>query len=285
MKIIKTALLSPQQIAEIQALETAAYKRYKLENHAFLSNDINFNRELPCFFLGYVGERLVAFLTIFVPTRQEAEIQAFTHPDFQKKGCFDQLLEEALRLLKAARIPDLLFALEPASKNGLATLQTFPGNRWERSEYRMTVCSLKKAPDSSGLQLFEVDNSNRALFRDAINLVFPRENLDNYCDAVISSDFRHGYMVYKNGPVGVFNLSTEHGGEAMLYGVGIAEIHRGNGYGSALMGHAMRQGLRLADRITLDVDSDNPVALSLYKKCGFQVNFQVDYYRWPIGKR
>ncbi len=28
--------------------------------------------------------------------------------------------------------------------------------------------------------------------------------------------------------------------------------------------------------------TENPIAFNLYKKCGFQINFQVDYYRYEF---
>lgn len=282
MNIVKTNSLSAVQVEEITQLETAAYKKYRLQNNVFLSNDINFDRRIPCFFLGYVGERLVSFLTLFIPTRQEAEITAFTHPDYCNKGCFTLLLDEAREVLGRVSICEVLFAVEPRSKSGMSVLKRLGCYDPERSEYRMTVTSLDKAPDCSGIKIFDVDHSNKELFRTAVSVVFPNErDMDNFYSSIVDSDLRHGYIIYTDRPIGIFNLNMEHGA-AMLYGVGIAEAYRGKGYGSKLMGHAMREGLRLADRITLDVDSDNPVAYNLYLKCGFKTNFQVDYYRYLL---
>lgn len=282
MTITKTNALTDGQKQEIQALENAAYKKYKLQNHAYLTNEINFDRKIPCFFLGHVGERLVAFLTTFLPTRQEGEIVAFTHPDFQRKGCFSQLLAEASRILILHRIRDVVFAVEPASKNGLAVLKTFGNVGCGRSEYRMSVSSLKNAPPYGDLQFFEVDISNQELFRTALAVVYPDNNdRDNFFDAVLHSDLRRGYIAYKDRPIGVFNIGMEQG-DAFIYGVGVAKEFRGVGYGKELMGYAMHEGLRLAKKLVLDVDSDNPVAIHIYKKCGFKIDFQVNYYKYKI---
>lgn len=282
MTIIKTNSLTTEQERDIALLEKAAYKKYKLGNSAFLSNDINFSRSIPCFFMGYVGERLAAFLTLFMPTKQEAEIVAFTHPDFWEKGCFGQLFDEAAVTLLKYGIKEVLFAVEPKSKNAQAVLKTLGCTDPEHSEYRMVVTSLDKAPDYSGVHFFEVDNSNKELFRAAIAAVYPDDkDMDNFYDAVVSSDTRHGYILYTDRPIGIFNIGTEQG--ASLYGVGISPEFRGRGYGKKLMGYAMREGLSLSDKLTLDVDSDNPVAYALYLKCGFKTEFQVDYYRYRLG--
>ncbi|MEG1875321.1 MAG: GNAT family N-acetyltransferase, partial [Angelakisella sp.] len=282
MVIKQTNRLTQTEKLAVALLEDAAYKKNKLQNHAFLQNDINFDREIPCFFLGYVGERLVTFLAVFLPTRTEAELLAFTHPEFQNKGCFGLLFTEACRVLIALRIREVVFAVEPASKSAHAVLKTLGNTKLLRSEYRMVVSNLNRAPDPGGLQLFEVDSTNKELFRAALAAAFPEaENQENFYDSVLHSDLRRGYIVYRDRPVGVFNLELgeEH---TFLYGVGIAPDFRGKGYGKQLMGHAMRQGLTLGKRIVLDVDSQNPIAFHLYQSCGFQIDFQVDYYGYRI---
>lgn len=282
MTIVKTATLTPLQQSQIETLQTAAYKKHKLQNLAFLSNDINFDRQLPCFFLGYVGEQLVAFLTLFMPTRTEAEVTAFTHPDYQNKGCFGLLLDEAIAVLRRVRIRELLFAVEPQSRSAAAVLRTLGCSTLVRSEYRMRAASLRDVPDCGALQMFEVDQSNRQLFRAAVAAVYPKErDMDNFYDSVVSTDLRHGYILYSDRPIGIFSLGLEHG-DSMLYGVGIAPEYRGKGYGKQLMGHAMREGFRFAKSMSLDVDSNNPVAYHLYLKCGFKVEFQVDYYSYKF---
>lgn len=280
MDIIKTNILSESQQLEINKLQQAAYKKHGLMNSAWLSNEINYDRSIPCFFMGYVGERLVSFLSLFLPTRQEAEVVAFTHPDFQRKGCFSLLLEEAEAVLRRAKINTVVFAIETKSRSGMAVLKTFPGAKYDRSEYRMRADYRVKVPDSNGTRCFEVDQSNKELFRTALALVFPdSQDRNNFYDAVVNSDLRRGYIIYRDRPIGVFNIGIEDG-DSFIYGVGIASEYRGMGYGKKLMGHAMREGLRFSKNLVLDVDSENPVALSLYKKCGFAIDFQVDYYRF-----
>jgi len=83
MIIEKTNRLTEDQLASILNLENTAFKEDALTNHAFLSNEINFNKEPPCFYMGYENNELVAFLTTFIPTSFEAEILAVTHPELQ----------------------------------------------------------------------------------------------------------------------------------------------------------------------------------------------------------
>ena len=73
MEILKTNRLDQRQTQQIVALENKCFIRDGLENHAYLTNDLNFDPQMPCFFLCYEGDALVAFLTAFAPERAQAE--------------------------------------------------------------------------------------------------------------------------------------------------------------------------------------------------------------------
>ena len=63
--------------------------------------------------------------------------------------------------------------------------------------------------------------------------------------------------------------------------VGIRPDLRGRGLGEALLQLTLREvaaGGHAA--VALDVNSGNTAALSLYRKVGFQVKTQIDYYEW-----
>lgn len=49
--IFETAVLTPRQTEQVRALEQAACAPEALENGAWLSNELNFDRALPCFYL------------------------------------------------------------------------------------------------------------------------------------------------------------------------------------------------------------------------------------------
>lgn len=109
------------------------------------------------------------------------------------------------------------------------------------------------------------------------------DDMGNYVDTVVNSTYRKGYIAYCETPIGVFNLNFEYeAGEAFLYGVGIMKKHRGNGFGKQLTGYAIAEGLKVAKKVILDVDSDNPAAFHIYKQCGFKIDFQVDYYGYSL---
>lgn len=283
MRIETTNRLTENQITEILNLETVAFQADALENHAFLSNEINFDKTLQCFYMGYEKDKLSAFLTTFMPTSYEAEVLAVTHPDYRGKGCFKKLFQAAKETLLLAGINKILLVVEPKSKSGVEVVKNFERAKLERSEYRMSCNGSKTLPEYPDLQFFEVNNQNKEIFAEITRDVFPDlEERSNFIDTVISSKNRKGYIAYKEEiPVGVFDFNYEEG-DTFLYGVGVATPYRGKGFGKQLVGFALNDGLKKFDKVVLDVDSENPIAFNLYKKCGFQIDFQVDYYRWEF---
>jgi ribosomal protein S18 acetylase RimI-like enzyme len=60
---------------------------------------------------------------------------------------------------------------------------------------------------------------------------------------------------------------------------------RGRGLGAATLAEALRQLVRLgATRARLEVASDNPVAIRLYERCGFQTREVTAVYRAELPR-
>ena len=125
MTIEKYTELSEEQKSEIAAIEEVCYAKEGLSNRAFLSNELNVDRTIPSFYLGYKDGELVAFLTTFIPEHGEAEVVAFTRPDMRRRGLFRELFNSARGEMKARGIGRMIFAIEPKSLSGAAALKSF----------------------------------------------------------------------------------------------------------------------------------------------------------------
>lgn len=283
MRIEKTNILSDKQIKSIKGLEYTVLKEENLKNNAFLSNEINFNKTVPCFYLAYEKDELVAFLNTFIPSTSEGEVIALTHPKFREKGYFKALFQCAKEELLKVGVEKVLLSIEPKSKSGLAVLKKFKEVKWEHSEYKMVHDGLEDIPKYSHLNFIELDNLNREIYV-GINLEsFPGlEYNKNFIDTIIDSESRKGYIAYENEvPIGAFALKYDKE-EAYIYNFGINPKYRGNGFGKELIGYAINEGFKECDKVVLDVDSNNPIAFNLYKKCGFKIDYQVDYYDYKL---
>ncbi|WMJ24144.1 GNAT family N-acetyltransferase [Paludicola sp. MB14-C6] len=280
MKIIETNILDAMQIHDITILIKDCFAYDGLQNEAFLSNEINFNQNLACFYLGYEDSKLVAFLTTFMPQSHEAEIIAYTHPAYRRQGRFNQLYQTAVSVLLPAGITQVLFVVEPVSKTGEQVLQKKEGITFERSEYRMQHTDKTKIPSHSNLLLMNVSTMNQEecikLTREIFDM--SEEENQNFIQNAMDSKDRAIYLTYyKNEPMGTFNIHYE-ANHAFLYGLGIKPCMQGKGFGKQLLGLALETAYQKKKRVVLDVDSNNPPAYELYRKSGFVTSFQVDYY-------
>ncbi|MDD3335403.1 MAG: GNAT family N-acetyltransferase [Eubacteriales bacterium] len=285
MKIVSKNTLTEQDVQSIRALEQASFQKDGLENGAYLSNNLNFNPELPCFYLGYEGDTLAAFLAVFMPDPTEAEIMAATLPMYQQRGFFRQLYERAAEELRLVGIHSLLLETEAKSTSGALVLARFPHRVFDHAEYRMTLSALPpelQAAEKAGT-VERVTLQSKETFAAISAAAFQCTREDSYSNFISTSDQRRGYLFRWNGEaVGTFVLSNEEQDETFIYGVTIAPAYQGQGLGGHMMRHAVEMALQNTAKALIEVDSQNPAALALYRHCGFQVSFQVDYHRVAI---
>jgi len=123
VQILELRELDKNKIEDIKDLEGICQSYDKTKGSAFLSNEINFSKEVNCFFLLYEEETLVSFLSMFIPTSKEAEVSAYTLPEKRKKGFFKILLESAINELRKYGVKEILFVHEPSSNDGMLALK------------------------------------------------------------------------------------------------------------------------------------------------------------------
>lgn len=277
-RIVSCTELTQAQCSEIEVLQNAVYAEEGLQNTAWLSNEINFDRSIPCFFLGYEQDSLVSFLTLFMPTRQVGEVTAFTSIPHRGKGYFTGLLNEAKTVLRKNAVRELLFATEPVSAGGMEYLE----KHLLEAVHSHTEWRMFRKP---GLLPLPEDITVERVTAQSLE-EYMEISLHEYSDrdaalAAVRSEQRAAYLLRDNGkPVGVFELVQ---GDALtLCGVAVARVLRGRGYGNMLVRAALNLAHEVGKNVELDVDSENPPALHLYRKYGFQPIFEVQYWRAKI---
>ena len=93
----KTSKEITEQIKEVEII----CKTYdKINGNMYLDTSLNFSPEMKSLFLFYKDNKLISVLSIFMPTAAEAEISAYTLPEYRLKGYFKKLLIEATEELK-----------------------------------------------------------------------------------------------------------------------------------------------------------------------------------------
>jgi predicted GNAT family acetyltransferase len=285
---IKT-LINPEN-SVIDKIRTAEELCRQLDNHTgtiSLDSSFNFRQDLKNVFLLYDQNKLVSVLSIFAPTRQEAEITAFTIPAYRKKGCFKMLFEEAAAEIKRCGLKEILFVCEPSSLSGLAVLKKLNAHYYF-TEYSMKYIEPPLTPAAK--------SSARGILVEAKaesikEIVAMREKTFGDCHddakAIVSNTFeskkRAQYIFSSLGQnVGIVTVCYEDA-SASIHGFGIIPEHRGKGLGKEMLLQVTRNLFSEGCKdIIIEVDSKNQVAFELYKMCGFKVTVSSDYFRYAI---
>jgi ribosomal protein S18 acetylase RimI-like enzyme len=68
-----------------------------------------------------------------------------------------------------------------------------------------------------------------------------------------------------------------------IYTVGISPQLQGRGYGAQMLNLVLEMLIGMGyQEVVIDVDSENASAYHLYRKAGFAVQTQFDYYEYPV---
>ena len=281
MELLKTHALTPEQIADIRALEDACRRAEPFGRQAFLSAELNFHPEMDCFFLLYEGADPAGFLSLFQPEQAQAELTALVHPAYRRRGCFTRMLAAARAELARCGVPGLLYCHEPVCKSGAAVLKTL-SVALDHSEFRLEYDrALPPAPAPAGLLL---ERAGRALLPAVVSLsaaAFGASEADTapIVERFFSLDTVVPYAAWLDGALAGHLCRNIEGGEVYLCNVCVHPAHQGKGVGRGILLLALERVLAETEGpIRLEVDSQNPRAHRLYLRCGFREKTRCDYY-------
>lgn len=278
-----------EQVRELEAI-CCEYESPALQSYVYLSSDMNRDPRKKCFYLLYENGILVSFLSVFAP-RQEGEISAFTHPDYRRRGYFTALLRKMRE--DWTSLSQLLFITEPASKNVPAVLKKL-GASYDFSEYMMYYggnipkrSSRKNANvGRAELQLRKAKPADHTVMTTMLASIFSMQEHDaaDWYDRLMEESSVHVFQaVAGNSVIGVGALSDE-GDRVTLFAMGIKKALRGRGYGRDLLRLLVEYWQEnFGDKeLLLETDSHSARAVSLFKRHGFSVATQFDYYRLSV---
>jgi len=283
MEIIRLTSLSESQRSQIEQLQQACMAFDRSGRELFLSNDINYHKKMPCFFLCNEGETLIGVLVVFAPTKETAELSAYVHPDHRRSGVFSRLLLASWEELSGFGITKYLMVVDAAGTIG-KTIMTNWKAALSHSEYELVYrggeaqvdfpfavdCQVREAASSDLAEMVEINMAGFGEDRDsATHLV--REN------------FNHDLTRCFVGQTGdrIFGLANvrKEGAGYYICGFVVAPAFRGKGMGRYLL-YRILELIQpdMGEQITLEVDSTNQPAYLLYLSSGFQVQSQADYH-------
>lgn len=272
---------------EVREVYLCCREYENLKSNIFLETELNFNQEMNSLFLLYDENKLVSFISMFMPRSYEAEITAYTLPQYRRRGYFKRLLSEATGELKKYNVKDILFVCEDQSQSGKEAIKRL-GADYDFTEYFMRYDTSETSFDSGceyKTHIYNPDISDLESLCQISMLVYDEsyEEAESMIKSSLTSSNRKAYAAVLGDRLIGKGFAGFENGEVSINGLGILPEFQGKGYGKELLHMIMRDLLDNGhENITLEVDSKNNRAFELYKKSGFRVEIAIDYYRKTI---
>ena len=287
MEVTSYLELTDSQIASVRALVHVCNEYENLNGEVFFSNRLNYDTTIRCYYCMREDDRLIGFLSAFIPTKDVAEISAYVHPDFRRKGVFSALFSSVCEELVKYSIQDILFVSQPQAKACENVLEKFSAKK-NHSEYLMEFRGEAVEPMQTDLCLRLADLSNRETVIMLSEAAFEesRETAETIADNSLRADNIDVYLAYLGDCV-IGKMSTNReGDELFIYGVAVLPEFQRQGYGKQMLNLLMCE-LSKPDRvrILIEADSKKPNAYGLYQRSGFDIVTEFDYVSYRIEKR
>ena len=276
--------LSQDELSEAKKLINCCQAYDGTYRDPYLSNMLNFNPDMPAFFLYYEKGELVGLLTVYADD-QDVEVAILVHPNHRRQGIARALYRSFQKETASYPIESVTFQTERVF------LERHPDfvNNWGLVEDEETETWLGK--DRRPYPLATVSNLDVLLadrsYQDQISqLKFQafseehesREVVDRYVAKALKDPESRLYILLKNNQViGTCTVDLSSNTN-YFYGLAIAELERGKGYGSYLAKSLVNQLIEQNDKeFQIAVEDSNVGAKRLYEKIGFVKQTQVVY--------
>ena len=278
--IQSTNTLNDHQLLEAKALIAVCQKYDGTFRDPYLSNMLNFDPDMPAFFLYYEKGELVGLLTIYADD-QDVEVAILVHPNHRRQGIARALYGSFEKETASYPIASVTFQTE---RIFLENHPDFASN-WGLVEDDETETWLGRdrtayALDSrSDVDVLLAEPSYLEAIAQLHHQTFADEEVSHrYISEALKDPDSLLYILLKEGQViGVCTVDVS-GKCNYLYGLAIAEVYRGQGYGSYLAKSVVNQLMEKNDKeFQIAVEDDNVCAKRLYEKLGFVTQTQVVY--------
>ena len=284
--IQSTNTLNDHQLLEAKALIAVCQKYDGTFRDPYLSNMLNFDPDMPAFFLYYEKGELVGLLTVYADD-QDVDVAILVHPNYRRQGIARALYESFEKETASYPIESVTFQTERiflenhpdfASNWGLVEddeTETWLGK--DRRPYPLaTISNLEVVLADRSYQ----DQISQLKFEAFSEEHESREVVDRYVAKALKDPESRLYILLKNDQViGTCTVDLSSNTN-YFYGLAIAELERGKGYGSYLAKSLVNQLIAQNDKeFQIAVEDSNVGAKRLYEKIGFVKQTQVVYLK------
>ena len=279
-----THTLTDHQLLEVKALIAVCQKYDGTYRDPYLSNMLNFDPDMPAFFLYYEKGELVGLLTVYADD-QDVDVAILVHPNHRRQGIARALYGSFEKETASYPIESVTFQTErvflekhPEFASNWGLVEDEETETWlgkDRRPYPLaTVSNLDVLLADSSYQ----DQISQLKFQAFSEEHESKEVVDRYVAKALKDPESRLYILLKNGQViGTCTVDLSSNTN-YLYGLAIAELERGQGYGSYLAKSLVNQLIEQNDKeFQIAVEDSNVGAKRLYEKIGFVKQTQVVY--------
>ena len=279
-----TDTLNDHQLLEAKALIATCQNNDGTFRDPYLSNMLNFDPNMPAFFLYYEKGELVGLLTVYADD-PDVEVAILVHPNHRHQGIARALYRSFETETGSYPIESVTFQTErvflerhPEFASNWGLVEDEETETWlgkDRRPYPLaTVSNLEVVLADRSYQ----DQISQLKFQAFSEEHESREVVDRYVAKALKDPESCLYILLKNGQViGTCTVDLSSNTN-YLYGLAIAELERGKGYGSYLVKSLVNKLIEQNDKaFQIAVEDSNVGAKRLYEKIGFVKQTQVVY--------
>lgn len=281
--------LSQEELSEAKKLINCCQAYDGTYRDPYLSNMLNFDPNMPAFFLYYEKGELVGLLTVYADD-QDVEVTILVHPDHRRQGIARALFTSFEKETASFPIRSVTFQTERifldcypdfVSKWGLVEdedTETWLGR--DRTAYALDYRSDVDVLLAEPSYLEAIASLHHQTFSDEME---SQEVSYKYISEALKDPDSLLYILLKDGQViGVCTVDVS-GTSNYLYGLAVVEDYRGKGYGSYLAKFLVNQLIEQNEKeFQIAVEDSNVGAKRLYEKIGFVKQTQVIYLKAKV---
>lgn len=281
-----TNTLNGHQLLEAKALIAICQKYDGTFRDPYLSNMLNFDPDMPAFFLYYEKGELVGLLTVYADD-PDVEVAILVHPSHRRQGIARALYRSFETETASYPIESVTFQTEraflerhPEFASNWGLVEDEETETWlgrDRTPYELDPRSDVEVRLAEPSYLEAIARLHHQTFSDEME---SPELSQRYISEALKDLDSLLYILLKDGQViGVCTVDVS-GTSNYLYGLAVVEDYRGKGYGSYLAKSLVNQLIEQNDKaFQIAVEDSNVGAKRLYEKIGFVKQTQVVYLK------
>lgn len=248
----------------------------------YLSNEYNFDKDMPAFFLAYKDDKLVGFLSNYADEIDDVEISLLVHPKYRKQGIATELSKFFEKETEQYNLQEIYFQTE---ERFISENKDLP-DKWNLKIYYDTDLILVRDREKYEIEINPLWQVKKAEISDVESIAdfqsksfnMPKKISKKYASEAISGEKSDIYILIEDDIV-IASCSIDYSYKYnYLFGFATLEEKRGRGAGSYLIKSLINKLIDTnSEKFQIIVEDKNIGARKLYERLGFEKQSTIVY--------